>query len=317
MPRADDETHPMDHALDAVPFPIPYQGSKRKLARRILRCFPGDVLTLHEPFCGSAAVTIGALAVGKARRAALNDSNAPLMALWQAIIERPTELADQYEALWTAQLGRERTFYDETRDAFNREHRPDQLLYLLARCVKAAVRYNAAGEFNQSPDNRRKGAHPKRMRDHIERASAVLADRVDLSSVDFRDALLDAKPDDVVYMDPPYQGVSTNRNRRYRDSLDFDDFVVALEDLNDRGISYIISYDGRTGARTHGKPLPETLHLGHFEIDAGRSTQATFLGEEHRTVESLYLSPALTERLGGLPSHLEAPLEEALHSSPL
>ena len=38
--------------------------------------------------------------------------------------------------------------------------KPDLLLYLLARCVKAAVRYNASGEFNQSPDNRRRGMPP-------------------------------------------------------------------------------------------------------------------------------------------------------------
>jgi hypothetical protein len=33
--------------------------------------------------------------------------------------------------------------------------------------VKAAVRYNATGEFNQSPDNRRMGALPETMRAHI------------------------------------------------------------------------------------------------------------------------------------------------------
>ena len=45
--------------------------------------------------------------------------------------------------------------------------KPEYLLFLLAKCVKAAVRYNAKGEFNQSPDKRRLGRNPAMMRDDI------------------------------------------------------------------------------------------------------------------------------------------------------
>ena len=41
-----------------VPHPIPYQGSKRGIARLILKYFPDDVDTLIEPFAGSAAVSL-------------------------------------------------------------------------------------------------------------------------------------------------------------------------------------------------------------------------------------------------------------------
>ena len=36
--------------------------------------------------------------------------------------------------------------------------------------------------------------------------------------------------------------------------------------------------------------MPETLGLVHIEVHAGRSTQATLLGRDHDTYESLYLS---------------------------
>lgn len=296
--------------INSVPFPIPYQGSKRKLAPAILGCFPADVARLYEPFSGSAAVTIAALATGAARSGSLNDANEPLMRLWDAIISDPGTLCEHYSDLWHEQLGREREFYDVVRAAFNETHEPHLFLFLLARCVKAAVRYNASGEFNQSPDNRRRGTKPPRMADHIRRTEAIFRDRVQTSSCDYREALMDVQAADLVYMDPPYQGVSTNRDRRYKDGVTYDGFVAALEELNRRGISYIISYDGRTGAKQHGKPLPESLQLGHFEVDAGRSTQATLLGRDHRTVESLYLSPALLDRLGGAPGHLCTTFEE-------
>lgn len=296
--------------ITSVPFPIPYQGSKRKLAPAILNCFPPDVEVLHEPFCGSAAVTIAALATGRANAAWINDANEPLVRLWEAILKDADELAERYSGLWQRQLGRERAFYDEVRHQFNRCHEPHLLLFLLARCVKAAVRYNANGEFNQSPDNRRRGTKPERMADHLRRASSILKGRTYLSAVDYRSALAHAEPTGLVYMDPPYQGVSTARDRRYRAGLTFEHFVESLEELNRREISYIISYDGRTGSRAHGKPLPPSLRLGHFEVDGGRSSQATLLGRNDRTVESLYLSPALMDRLGGTPTHLTRRFEE-------
>lgn len=157
-----------------VPHPIPYQGSKRGLASTILGYFPEQVATLIEPFAGSAAITLAAAAHGLAERYIINDLNEPLAGLWRAIVESPEGLSDQYEILWRAQHMDRREYYDSIRDEFNRTGRPDCLLYLLARCVKAAVRYNANGDFNQSPDNRRTGTLPTTMREHIFAASHLL-----------------------------------------------------------------------------------------------------------------------------------------------
>lgn len=295
-----------------APCPIPYQGSKRKLVPAILRCLPDDFPRLYEPFAGSAAVSL-AVAMSRADvELRLNDSNTALAALWTEIVERPQDISDRYAALWSAQLPDPRRYYDDVRDRFNASGSPDLFLYLLARCVKAAVRYNNKGEFNQSPDNRRLGSRPQRMARNIAIASALLRERTRITALDFRVAVIDAIPDDVIYMDPPYQGVSTNRDRRYADILGYDEFVAALEDLVERGLSFILSYDGRTGDKTHGKPLPETLHLRHYEIDAGRSTQSTLAGGAARTIESLYLSPALADRLGQCPDHLSLGQPEAV-----
>jgi DNA adenine methylase len=294
-----------------APHPIPYQGSKRKLAGRILKYFPKDTGRLVEPFAGSAAVSLAAAVHGKAHRFHLNDINKPLMGLWDNIIDHPQETAEAYRRLWEAQLGNERAYYDSVRKRFNDTQASDALLYLLARCVKASVRYNANGEFNQSPDNRRKGAHPDVMGQHIRRASALLKGKTVLSSVDYRAVLEDAKLHDLIYMDPPYQGVCANRDARYLSGISFDEFVAALEDLNARDASYIISYDGRTGGKRHGRALPASLRLAHIEVDAGRSSQATLLGRAVRTYESLYLSPALTERLGGATRALAVAVQQA------
>ena len=111
--------------------------------------------------------------------------------------------------------------------------------------------------------------------------------------------MADTTVDDVIYMDPPYQGTSYTRDHRYYGGLGYNAFADALRGMNEAGKSYIVSYDGRTGTKKHGEPLPRELGLRHLHIHVGRSSQSTLLGRDCETVESLYISPALVERLNG------------------
>ena len=229
-------------------------------------------------------------------RVALSDVNEPLMTLWRSVRDAPGQLADGYAELWHAGVARPAEQYRAVRDSFNAAHEPAHLLYLLARCVKAAVRYSADGRFNQSADRRRVGRRPEAMRRDLLGASALLQGST-VESGDFRDRLLGAAPTDVVYLDPPYQGVSGGRDRRYAAGMPYDAFVADLQAATASGVSFLLSYDGATGERVHGEPLPESLGLHRLLVSAGRSAQATLQGRDDRTVESLYVSPALADRL--------------------
>jgi len=281
-----------------IPHPVQYQGSKRGLAPLILRYLPVQMERLVEPFAGSAAVSIACAARGRAKNYWLNDLNKPLAELIGLMINHPDELCRFYKGLWQAQHPDSLEHYYRVREDFNRTQDPRLLLYLLARCVKGAVRYNAEGLFNQSPDKRRHGTRPETMRKNILGVSSLLRGRSVVSSLDYRDVLANVGVDDVVYMDPPYQGVCGERDSRYYAGVMFDDFVEALTQLNRRRIRYVVSYDGRTGVKRFGKPMPKTLGLTLVELEAGPSTQATLLGRKAITVESLYLSAPLAEEVG-------------------
>jgi len=281
----------------SVPHPFPYQGSKRGLAKHILPHFPSDVNCLIEPFCGASAIALSASAYGLIKKAVINDLNEPLMNLWQEILENPEDLVKQYEQLWNEQHADKKAYFFKVREQFNETRESHHLLYLLARIVKGSVRYSSTGKFNQSADNRRSGMRPNTMRKNIINVSSLLSGRTKLSSLDFSEVVKKAKQDDLVYMDPPYQGTSFTRDHRYLNGLTYDDFVDVLKIMNEKNTSYIISYDGKTGEKSHGKPLPESLSLKHLYVKAGRSSQATLLGKDAETIESLYLSPALVHRL--------------------
>ena len=278
-----------------LPHPIQYQGSKRNLAPIILKYFPQKVRRVVEPFAGTAAISIAAAAKQIARQFWLNDINKSLIKLIEIIIESPDEISGLYSKIWSEQHNDSVEHYYQIREMFNRTHDPEFFLYLMARCSKGSVRYNAEGFFNQSPDKRRKGTRPEKMEKNIFGVSFLLKGKCTFSDTDYKKVLQCVAPNDLVYMDPPYQGVCGERDSRYYAGIAFDDFVVALDELNKKGISFIVSYDGRRGTKSFGNPLPDFLNLTKIEIEAGRSSQATLLGRDEITVESLYLSPALLE----------------------
>lgn len=280
-----------------LPHPIPYQGSKRNLADQILRMFPEHFDNLIEPFAGSAAITIASAYYFKANSFIINDINEPLIKLWDTIINDPKKMVTSYHDIWHEQLGNEEKYYYQIREHFNDTKKPEYLLFLLAKCVKAAVRYNSQGGFNQSPDKRRLGRNPSLMRDDILRVSQLLKGKVQLYSADYQNILDLATADDLVYMDPPYQGTGLNGGFNYAGNIEFDNFVVSLFELNKNNVPYILSYDGRTGDKTYGSPLPENLNLTKIEINAGRSSQATLLNRIEITYEAVFLSPALVSKI--------------------
>jgi len=276
-----------------IPHPIPYQGSKRNLAADILRFFPQKIDRLIEPFAGSAAITIASAYYFKANKFIVNDINKPLINLWDKIVNEPQAIIRDYHHIWNNQLGNEEEFYYQIRDNFNQTKEPKYLLFLLAKCVKAAVRYNAEGNFNQSPDKRRKGRLPENMRYDILNVSNLLKDKVTFYSVDYEKILDMATENDLVYMDPPYQGTAKNGGFRYMEDLNHENFVISLYKLNKRNIPFILSYDGRTDNKTYGEELPKELNLHKIEIDAGRSSIATLHSRNERTYEAVYISDNL------------------------
>lgn len=299
----------------SFPHPFPYQGSKRWLAPTICACIPKDTHTFYEPFAGSAAVSICAAVGTLANHFVIGDLHRPIAELWDAIISAPHDLADEYERLWHEQPNSGKSHFNEIRESFNKDPKSPTFLYLLARCVKAAIRYNKNGEFNNTADHRRRGIRPVTLRDNIVRTASLFVGRSTVFNADYLETLRDAGTSDVIYLDPPYQGTSGERDSRYVKGMTFDEFCSGLESLVDRNLSLIISYDGRIGDKVYGQRLPDYLKFRKFEVKAGRSTQETLLGRDGVTYESLYISESLLARVDHLPDFLAGsppPPEEVL-----
>lgn len=286
--------------MSAVPHLVQYQGSKRLIAEDIIKYIPEDTVRLIEPFSGTCAVSILAAQRRKCSSFWLNDINGPLIHLIEECVNNPQGLSDEYSVVWNGQFldGQNNIdYFYKIRDEFNSGARDAaRMLFLLARVVKGAVRYNSQGEMNQSCDKRRCGTKPTVIQNNAHSISRLLKGKASFTCFDYRDVLKMAMPGDLVYMDPPYQGTSNKdntRDNRYIQGVDFDEFVEALADLKERNVDFIVSYDGMTGDRRIGYLLPDDLCLTHIYVNAGLSAQALLNGKKEITYESLYLSPNL------------------------
>jgi DNA adenine methylase len=202
-------------ALRAAPQVVPaspvvkWVGGKTKLLPHLLARVPERFGRYYEPFAGGAALFFRLAP----RRAVLADSNADLVNLY-------TALADDVDAV-IRRLEHHRSAHNQThyyamRARWNdRDHdwpvaeRAAAFIYLNKTCFNGLWRVNRAGDFNV-PIGRYTDP-PICVPDTLRAAHDVLA-RAQLRHCDYRTAVADAKADDFLYFDPPYDPVTTTAN---------------------------------------------------------------------------------------------------------
>ncbi len=79
--------------MNKVPHPIPYQGSKRKLAQMIFSTLPKNGKILYEPFAGSAAMTLFCASNNYGNEYVIGDSLKPLVELLKIIVKKTNVIA--------------------------------------------------------------------------------------------------------------------------------------------------------------------------------------------------------------------------------
>lgn len=220
------------------------------------------------------------------KRSVCGDICEPLIDLWTEIRDNPAELAEGYRARWTRLQDEGYTAYYEIRDDFNRDKSPYDLMFLSRTCVNGLIRFNDKGEFNNSLHYSRKGIRPDTLEKIILDWSQHIQNTRFLAE-DYTVTTSSAKSGDVVYLDPPY----FHTKGRYFGTIDFERFLEYLEDLNRRGIKYLLSFDGKRGEEDYTVDLSKELYKRHEFIPSGNSTFKKVIDKEtEKVLESLYLN---------------------------
>lgn len=219
---------------------IKWSGSKRSQSSQIIKFLPENFHTYYEPFLGGGSM----LYAINPQKAICGDICEPLIALWNEIKNQPEELGEAYRTRWERLQNEGYLVYYEIRDAFNKDKAPEDLLFLSRTCVNGLIRFNANGDFNNSLHHTRPGIDPDMLKKIIIDWSAHIQGTQFLSK-DYVETTEAAKAGDLVYLDPPY----FHTKGRYYGTIDYEVFLSYLEDLNKRGIKYILSFDGFRGGQ--------------------------------------------------------------------
>ena len=263
------------------PF-IKWSGSKRSQAEKIVSYFPKNINTYYEPFLGSGAI-LGYL---KPERAVGSDINKPLVLLWRELQNNPQKIADDYKKKWDKLQKDGHIYFYKIRDKFNREQSPLDFLFLTRTCANGLIRYNKNGKFNNSLHHNRKGIRPDQFKKIISEWSSVVKNYKFLN-VGYTEATRSTKRNDFIYLDPPYFNTGT----RYFGTIDYENFLKYLANLNDRGLKFALSYDGKRGNQSYIVNIPKNLYKRHILIHSGNSTFNKIQNKKIETVyESLYLN---------------------------
>lgn len=218
--------------------------------------------------------------------AVCGDICAPLIDLWNEIKTNPAELSEAYKSRWIRLQTEGYQAYYSIRDEFNKNHSPQDLLFLSRTCVNGLIRFNANGDFNNSLHYTRPGIHPDSLKkiildwsEHIQGTKFIAAD--------YTIATENAKAGDLIYLDPPY----FHTKGRYYGTIDFDEFLIYLERLNRKNIKYMLSLDGIRGKDDFTVELPKELYKRHALISSGNSSFKKVMDKENiQVLESLYLN---------------------------
>jgi len=261
---------------------IKWSGSKRSQAERIKKFLPESFDKYYEPFIGGGSM----LYAINPEKAVCGDICRPLIDLWNKIKDEPEQLAYEYKVKWEKLQNEGYQVYYKIRDDFNKEHKPEDLLFLSRTCVNGLIRFNAQGEFNNSFHHTRPGIAPERLEKIIYDWSGHIQS-ADFYAQDYFVTTQNASARDLVYLDPPY----FHTKGRYYGKIDFEKFFDYLDELNHRGIRYMLSFDGTRGEDDFSVELPEGLYKRHEMIPSGNSSFKKVMDKEKKQVfESLYLN---------------------------
>ncbi len=261
---------------------IKWSGSKRAIAVALGRLFL-SAEHFYDPFVGGGAL----LPVRKTRRATAGDTIPELIALWKLIQEAPERVASGYAARWERRQREGYTAFYAIRDSFNAGRDPLDLLFLSRTCVNGLIRFNSAGQFNNSLHHTRPGIAPRRLSEIILLWHRIVQG-VRFRTADYRETLEPVKRDDFVFLDPPY---AWNRGRYRPQTFDVDIFFQVLDRLNRIGAKWVLTFDGRAGNRIYDGGVPKGLYRFRMALGTGNSPFTRLMNTGLDSVtESVYLN---------------------------
>ena len=224
---------------------VKWVGGKRQILDEIKKYVPQNISTYYEPFVGGGAVLFEL----QPNKAVVNDINADLINLYQVIKDNVDDLIEDLRK----HRNEEKYFYKVRERDRNKEvyssltpvEKASRIIFLNKTCYNGLFRVNRAGEFNSPFGNYK---NPNIVNEATLRAVGSYLNKANVTfyCLDFEEVLKGVKGGSFVYLDPPYDPVSSTASFTGYDKGGFDrDEQVRLKNtcdmLNKKGVKFLLS----------------------------------------------------------------------------
>ena len=233
-------------ALAPKPF-VKWAGGKRQLLPILSQHIPKNFGTYFEPFLGGGAVLFHLISQNSQLKCSVSDLNSTLILSYVTIRDKVDEVITSLEEHSENYFKNSEEYYYQVRDSNpkNQIDKVSRLIFLNKTCFNGLYRVNSKGKFNV-PVGRY--VNPNIVnKENLQILSHVLQSKgISIKCEDFTTALKKTQEDDFVYLDPPYQPVSstanftsyTNDNFGYKDQ---ERLFTEFKKLDSKGCKVMLS----------------------------------------------------------------------------
>lgn len=224
---------------------LKWVGGKRQLIDEIEKVLPKKYSTYYEPFIGGGAVLFAL----QPDKAVINDINGELINVYNVIKEDVEGLIsdllkhkNESEYFYSMrEKDRDKEVYNSLTDI----EKASRIIYLNKTCYNGLFRVNKSGEFNSPFGNYK---NPNIVNEITLRAVSNYFNKANITFLngDFEEALKNIRKGSFVYLDPPYDPVSSSANFTGYDKGGFDRqqqvrLKEVCDSLNKKGVKFLLS----------------------------------------------------------------------------
>ena len=225
---------------------LKWVGGKRQLLSEISPLIPGEFDKYFEPFVGAGAVIFDLLP----NKAVINDLNAELINVYQAIKHSPDELIEllqehtnnnDKEYFYRVRELDRQAGYDDLSSVF----KASRTIYLNKTGFNGLYRVNKAGQFN-TPWSRYKNTRKLEADNILAMSKYFNENEIEILNTDYKEALNTVSNGDFVYFDPPYLPISPSSAfvSYTSDGFGIEQQIELKETcdlLNNKGVKFLLS----------------------------------------------------------------------------
>ena len=273
--------------IKGKPF-VKWAGGKRQIIDKLKKYVPEEFDTYYEPFVGGGALLFEL----SPKHAVINDSNEELMNVYRCLcneekFKKMCNVLNHYETSHSEEFFYEVRNKDRSKNTYNRLSdytRAARTIYLNKACFNGLYRVNSKNEFNV-PFGKKLKVNTYEGSNLITVSNYLTMNDIKILSVDFEEAVKDAKKGDFIYFDPPYDSDTSTFNSYTEEGFNKDEqrrLASVFKELDKRGCYVMLS--------NHNTLLVNELYKGYYFhiIEAKRNINAN--GKKRGKVEEVIIT---------------------------